>query len=331
MISILMPVYNTAPYLRDCMDSILNQTFEDWELIAIDDFSTDASRTILREYSQKDPRIHWYPNDEKGIIPALNKAYGLCQGEMVHRMDSDDLMPEDKLKDLRNILTSYGPGVVATGKVEYFSTAWEVQRGFLDYAAWINTHIEQQTIFQDIFMECPIASPAWLMYREDLKTIGGVTCGRYPEDYDLVCRMYFNGLTPRGCDSVVHLWRDWSDRASRTKEEYADQLFFDLKVYYFLKYKYREGQKLVLWGAGRKGKKLYKKISGEVANVGWVTQNENKIGQNIYGAILKDPQSVISSDAQVIVAVSNPAGRTNIRRWLTKAGKRNNEDMFFFC
>lgn len=326
-----MPVYNTAPYLHECMDSILQQTYEDWELIAIDDFSTDASREILREYSQKDLRIQWASNDKKGIIPALNKAYDLSQGEMVHRMDSDDIMPGDKLNLLYRILSGHGPGVVATGKVEYFSSAWKVRRGFLDYAKWINDHIDQQIIFEDIFMECPIASPAWMMYREDLESIGGIADGRYPEDYDLVFRMYVHGLKARGCGEVVHLWRDWSDRASRTKEEYADQLFFDLKLYYFIKYKYRKDQRLVVWGAGRKGKKLFKSIRAGIPEVEWVTQNEKKIGQDIYGAILKDPQTALSSDTQVIVAVSDPAGRANIRGGLTDAGKRNNDDMFFFC
>ncbi len=331
MISILMPVFNTEPYLQDCLDSICQQTFRDWELIAIDDFSTDDSAGMLEQYSQQDSRIQWQANDEKGIIPALRKAYDQSRGSIIHRMDSDDIMPRNKLENLRAILCERGPGTVATGKVEYFSTSWEVRRGFLDYASWINQQIEQETIFDDIFMECPVASPAWMMYRKDLEAIGGVVNDQYPEDYDLVFRMYVHGLEPHGCEEVVHLWRDWSDRASRTKEEYADQLFFDLKWHYFLKYKYKGDHPVVLWGAGRKGKKLFKTMRKTEVPVEWVTENENKTGQNIYGAILKDPDSAICQNSQVIVAVSEPKGKEHIRRYMEAAGKINNEDLFFFC
>lgn len=325
-----MPVFNTELYLRNCLDSILQQTFGDWELIAIDDFSTDGSAGILEEYSQRDSRIHWHVNDEKGIIPALRKAYDRSLGSIIHRMDSDDIMPRNKLKNLRSILCEKGPGSVATGKVEYFSTSWEVRRGFLDYASWINLQIEQGTIFDDIFMECPVASPAWMMFRKDLDAIGGIVRGPYPEDYDLVFRMYVNGLTPYGSEEVVHLWRDWSDRASRTKEEYADQLFFELKLYYFLKYKYKNDHAVVLWGAGRKGKKLFKTIQKAGIPVEWVTENENKTGHNIYGTILKDP-AAIDQNSQIIVAVSDPEGKADIRRYLQSLGKENNKDLFFFC
>ncbi len=331
MISILMPVYNTAPFLSECIESILAQSYKDWELIAIDDFSTDDSRSILESFRKIDSRIQWYANDEKGIVPALEKGFYMSRGEIVHRMDSDDIMLVKKLENLYSLLREKGPGSVATGKVKYFSTEWEVRRGFLDYASWINHQIDQDAIFEEVFMECPIASPAWMMYRKDLLSIGGITSGRYPEDYDLVFRMYEHGLKAHGCDSIVHLWRDWSHRASRTKEEYADQLFFDLKVYYFLKYKYRPDHRLIVWGAGRKGKKLYRTLHNMVPHVEWVTQNENKIGHNIYGTILKDPEAALSSDAQVIVAVSNPGGKSVIRDRLTHAGKVNNVDLFFFC
>lgn len=330
-ISILMPVYNTAPYLHACLDSICKQTYKNWELIAIDDHSTDDSRRILEEYAGEDPRIHWYSNDKKGIIPALQLAYRKSQGRMIHRMDSDDIMSSDKLKSLHELLSINDYGVVATGKVEYFSTDHEIQRGFQDYANWINQHIEADSIFKDIFMECPIASPAWLMYRQDIEAIGGVAGNQYPEDYDLVFRMYIHGLVIRGCNKVIHYWRDWSDRASRSQKVYADQLFFDLKIGYFFRHKHKTNSSLVIWGAGRKGKKLFRKIQKSCESVDWVTDNPKKIGQEIYGTILQDPQDSIHSTSQVIIAVSDPIAKNDIRHRLESYGKVNNEDMFFFC
>ena len=71
LISILTPVKNTAPYLSGCIDSILNQSNSKWELLAVDDFSTDNTFQILQSFERKDSRIKAFKNAEKGIIPAL--------------------------------------------------------------------------------------------------------------------------------------------------------------------------------------------------------------------------------------------------------------------
>ena len=121
MISILLPVFNAAPFLRACLDSILKQSLENWELLAVDDFSTDDSWQTLREFAEIDARISIYKNNEKGIIPALRLAFHHSQGEFITRMDADDLMPVDKLTNLHLALLKEGVGHVITGKVTYFS------------------------------------------------------------------------------------------------------------------------------------------------------------------------------------------------------------------
>lgn len=73
-ISILLPIYNEERYLAECLDSILAQTYPDWELLAIDDQSTDSTPQILAAYQQRDARIRPLRNPEKGVIPALRLA-----------------------------------------------------------------------------------------------------------------------------------------------------------------------------------------------------------------------------------------------------------------
>ena len=97
-ISILMPVKNAALFLRECLDSIVNQEESNFELIAVDDHSTDSSLKILEEYQKKDPRIQVYKNKEHGIIAALRLAYKKSSGILITRMDSDDIMSLHKLK-----------------------------------------------------------------------------------------------------------------------------------------------------------------------------------------------------------------------------------------
>ena len=95
-VSILMPVYNVAPYLREAMDSILNQTFEDFELIILDDCSPDNSTEILDTYT--DPRIVRYRGEKNvGLSNVLNIGMDMARGEFIARMDSDDLSTPERL------------------------------------------------------------------------------------------------------------------------------------------------------------------------------------------------------------------------------------------
>ena len=95
MISIIIPVYNTSKYLHRCLDSILNQTFCDFELILINDGSTDNSLEILREYEAKDSRIVVIDKPNEGVSSARNQGIEIAQGEYIMFCDSDDYVAEN--------------------------------------------------------------------------------------------------------------------------------------------------------------------------------------------------------------------------------------------
>ena len=95
-----MPVKNAQPFLTDCIKSILSQTETDWELVAVNDGSTDNSKAILEQFAQADKRIHVLENNGAGIIAALRLAYSKSQGNLITRMDADDIMPPIKLETL---------------------------------------------------------------------------------------------------------------------------------------------------------------------------------------------------------------------------------------
>lgn len=96
-VSVLMPVYNAGQYLNQAIDSILAQSFKDWELILINDGSTDNSESIICRYD--DERIYYIKNaTNQGLIRTLNKGIGYCHGEYVARMDADDISHPDRFK-----------------------------------------------------------------------------------------------------------------------------------------------------------------------------------------------------------------------------------------
>lgn len=107
MISIIAPVYNTSEYLRQCMDSVLNQTVTDWELIMVDDGSTDGSQDILKEYVGKDSRISFYTSNAGCVSVARNTGIKHAKGDWILFLDSDDYLLPDCLENLLKASNKY--------------------------------------------------------------------------------------------------------------------------------------------------------------------------------------------------------------------------------
>jgi len=98
-ISVIMSVYNGETYLKEAIESVVNQTFKNWELIVINDCSTDSTAQILADFSLKDERIKVYPNEVNLRLPtSLNKAISLCSGKYIARMDADDICLPERLE-----------------------------------------------------------------------------------------------------------------------------------------------------------------------------------------------------------------------------------------
>ncbi len=96
--SIIVPVYNVAPYLRECLDSVLAQTYPDWECLCVNDGSTDESGAILDEYAKKDARFRIFHKKNGGVSSARNLALDNVRGEWVLFVDSDDYLSHECLK-----------------------------------------------------------------------------------------------------------------------------------------------------------------------------------------------------------------------------------------
>lgn len=316
-----MPFKNEARHLNAFLDSLVSQSEEDFELMAIDDNSTDDSFNIINQLANKDPRIKVFKNPTVGILPAIRFAYSKSEGDYITRQDADDIMPINKLKILLEILKSHGEGTVATGKVEYFSD-FELKDGFKKYGDWLNSLCDTDSHYDEIFKECIIASPNWLIHRSDFEKIGTFDEAIYPEDYHFVFKIYENKFKIISSDEVTHLWRDHQDRASRNLIQYKDQKFFSLKVTYFKKI-YGDSD-ICLWGAGPTGKKLAKELIENDIPFHWVTNNEKKIGKNIYGVKIYDFHSLKEkSDHRLIISVTQRGSLDSIKSYLNQINLKN--------
>ena len=113
-VSVILPVYNAEKFLEAAVVSLLAQSFKDFELIAIDDGSTDSSLEILQRFSRNDKRIRVISRDNQGLIKTLNQGIELAQGSLIARMDADDICEPNRL-ELQVEFMSKNPSVVCVG------------------------------------------------------------------------------------------------------------------------------------------------------------------------------------------------------------------------
>lgn len=184
-VSVLLPVYNCRRYLDEAISSILRQTFTDFELIAVDDGSTDGSGDILKRFAAQDARVKIISRPNTGIAVALNDAIAVAKGEFFARMDGDDISLPQRLETQLRFLREHSDIVLLGSRVRLIDpfgvtlyesshklTHEEIEREMLDGVGWAVVH------------------PAAMMRAAVVRAAGGYRSERVPtEDLDLFLRM----------------------------------------------------------------------------------------------------------------------------------------------
>ncbi len=134
-LSILIPVYNQARYLPDCLDSVLNQEFRNFEVIAIDDGSTDDSRSILNKYAAKDSRVRVISKSNGGYGSAMNAGLRQASGAYIGIVESDDTIEPQMYRELIDAAEQTGVDIVKCSFRRVFSNRlWSEERGWYEAA-----------------------------------------------------------------------------------------------------------------------------------------------------------------------------------------------------
>lgn len=201
-ISVCIPCYNAALHLRECLNSVLAQTFTDFELLVADDGSTDASRDIVRAYA--DPRVRLIER-EHDYIATLNALLDAARGRYVARMDADDLMPPDRLRLQFDYMEAH-PGVgVLGGAMEVFGEESRV------------TNPLPVVSIQDMINTCCLVHPTVMMRRTVLERFRFryEAAYIYAEDYRLWMRMLMANVRVRNLPDVLVRYRKSPAQVSR--------------------------------------------------------------------------------------------------------------------
>ncbi len=308
-ISILLPFRNAAPWIEETVQSILNQSYEYWELIAVNDHSTDETARLIEEF--EDSRIQIIMNSGEGIIPALQTGLNAATGDFISRMDADDIMPSNKLEALLSA-TEKGR-CIATGKVQYFSD-FVVSEGYKKYEHWLNERVDQKDHYDHVYRECVIASPNWLAPTKYLREDRIFEQLQYPEDYDMTFLWKKHRYKISTVDVITHFWREHPERTSRNSDVYDQASFFKLKLDWLRKTE--KGKTLGVFGAGPKGKLVVEQLK-EHYDIHWFDHEFEKYAAPVNGIKIEDPAEC---RCDLLLLAIYPESKTRLENLVTRLG-----------
>jgi glycosyltransferase involved in cell wall biosynthesis len=303
------------------MASIQAQSFQNIEVIAVDDGSTDATRALLDAWALRDRRVRVVAQPALGIVAALHRALDLARGDIIVRMDADDVAYSNRIQKQVELLDAH-PDVGVCGTLVRYFPRNIVQGGAQRYELWINALVEHDDITRDIFVECPIAHPTLAIRRSVLDEVGGYVDNGWPEDYDLVLRLWQQGVRMAKVPEVLLRWRERADRSSRIEGRYDDDAFRRCKIHYLKQSVLNGHDGVVVWGAGPVGKAFAAELQAQSVPVrAFIEVDTRKIGQTINSAPVIAPEDVEQYRGSLLLAaVGQFNGRAEIRTALLEAG-----------
>lgn len=302
------------------MASLDAQTFTDFEIIAVDDGSTDGTPDILARAASASPRLRVIRRAPLGVVSAANHAAELAGGNLLARMDADDIAYPERLARQVALLDS-NPDLVACGTQIRYIPRETLKDGFRRYEHWINNVITPEDIARELFVECPIPNPTLMVRRSTFHAVGGYRDGDFPEDYDLILRLSSPISRLSKVPEVLLDWRDSPTRLTRTDSRYSAGSFRRLKVSFLPSLRFSNSP-VVVWGAGPLGKAFALELQTQGVTVAaFVDLDPRKIGQTIHGAPVIAPDYIEEYRGLYILAAVGQAGaREEIRAVLERAG-----------
>lgn len=216
-VSIIMGIYNCEATLQRCFNSLLKQTFSDWQLIMCEDGSQDATYNVAQRIQKSYPdKIILLRNQKNlGLNETLNRCLAVATGKYIARQDADDLSLPDRLRLEVDFLDHHPEYALVSGCKDHFDS-----EGF-----WGNfVEIEKPTM-KDIFFGPPFCHPACMMRAEALRKIGGYSVAKRllrVEDYHLWYKFYRAGFKGYNLQQTIYLYAD--DRDAYSKRNWQNRL-----------------------------------------------------------------------------------------------------------
>jgi glycosyltransferase involved in cell wall biosynthesis len=328
-VSVLLPAFNAEATLGLALRSVARQTARDWECVVVDDGSTDGTARVVREFAGDDARFRLLSRPHGGIVAALNAGLGTCRGELVARMDADDLMQGRRL-DRQSAALSLRPEWAGVGCHVRLFPRRGMTDGLRSYERWLGSIRDAADVAREAFVECPLAHPTLMLRRELLERFR-YRDTTWPEDYDLVLRLLEAGEQLGTVPERLLHWRDGAARLSRSSARYAIPAFIECKADYLARGFLKNVDRYVLWGYGDTGKALAEALAQRAKHPSAIIElHPGRLGQLIRGVRVIPPETLPALPRQpLLVSVAGMTPRSEIRAALQQMGFAETTD--FVC
>ena len=198
LFSIIMPAYNAEAHIEEAMQSILRQTYQNFELIIINDGSTDNTQEIIDKYKASDHRIKSYKQKNKGVVAAANLAASHATGRYITRHDADDVSFPTKLQDFLDTFNKHPEAILVTGNIEVIDELGQFVRTGI-------TPPSNDLLKYTLYVYNPIPNGATAIKRDLFEQVGGYS-DVFAEDLHLWTKLYELGEFA-STNTFVYKWR----------------------------------------------------------------------------------------------------------------------------
>src|SRR5690625_1938973 len=304
-ISALMSVYNEEKYIKETILSILQQTYENFELIIVDDGSTDETVSIVESF--KDPRIKLYKlKENRGVGYALNFGLQKCTGKYIAKVDGDDLYHPERFKLQKKFLDENQDVTLVKALIEYFPDTDEVcqserYKRFKDTVQRkMNDVISRKELQDKTYWYCCVPHQS-MMIRADVAKEIGYRPLKVGGDHDFFYRLNKRKYVMDTIEKVLTWIRVSKGSVTDTFSEEYKKVVWDIKKEEFESL-FKGNSPVYLWGAGSFGKNVLDILyENGLHPVGFIDSDLNKIGKIIKGLKVYSKEHITDNSCKIIV------------------------------
>lgn len=320
LVSVVLPYYNAEKTLSDAITSVLNQTFDNFELILVNNNSKDGSLTIANNFAKRDSRVILLSEQKQGVAHAANLGNSLARGQFIARMDADDISLPNRLTAQVAHLQNNSKLEVSATQVKYINQN-PSSTSFHHFVNWSNSIITQSQIRKNKFVEFPLVNPSIMVRSEIFKKIGLFEDGYFPEDYQWFLKAEEAECIIEKIPEILLEWKDSSDRLTRIDNKYSTEAFFKIKTHFLAKEIKKlnpQNTNVWIWGAGKLGYARSQWLLGHGVRIsGYIDIKEKKLEQ--YPCINFSEIS-IQKTPFIISYITNRNKRNEVRDYLNSKG-----------